>query len=140
MIIVADHIAILALVERPLCLLANEIIREARAMHHLLGPKILNEIVARNGADDRQMIVILGFGLVRRAAGDDHAAVAGKVGIRTAGAIRKGIDAGAIRSPFLTLYGDSYLPINYGAVGGIILKRGRWTFTPAGATIGAPRC
>jgi len=31
----------------------------------------------------------------------------------TAGALRKGVDQGLIRSPFLTLYGDSFLPVDY---------------------------
>ena len=34
----------------------------------------------------------------------------------TAGALRRGLDLGVIRSPFLTLYGDAYLPVAYAPV------------------------
>lgn len=34
----------------------------------------------------------------------------------TAGALRRGLDSGVVESPFLVLYGDAYLPIDYPSV------------------------
>src|ERR1043166_265898 len=69
MIVVTDDIAILLFVEWPLRLMPDEIIRKAWAMNHLFGAKILNEIIAGDSADDRKMIIVFCFGLVRSAAG-----------------------------------------------------------------------
>jgi len=70
-IVVTYYITILTFVERALGLLANEIISETGAMDHLLRAKILNEIIAGNGADDGQMIVVFGFGFIGRTAGEE---------------------------------------------------------------------
>ena len=68
MIVVTDNVPIFLLVKGSLGLLANEVIRKAWTMDHLLGAKILDEIIAGDGADDWQMVVVFCFRLVGRTA------------------------------------------------------------------------
>src|SRR5882762_7009756 len=70
-VIVADDVTVLPLLERPLSLLLDEPIAEARTMQHALGHGVLHNGVAGGVADHWQVIIIGFLGCVGRATGDE---------------------------------------------------------------------